>query len=176
MVSYSFESLSTVSPTNAHLFFVAHEGDAVEVLRLLREYPATVNMMYSRDFGIMVVRGYALDIAAAEGHLECVKVLMDFGANQLQPEPDFGQLAIHRAASNGHLDIVKYLLEKGAPILEPDQQGQTSLHFAAEHGRTEVCKFLLDHGARPSLAVKYRGKTPKMWAEMGGHFDCAAVL
>ena len=75
-----------------------------------------------------------------------------------------------------HLDIVQYLLEKGAHILQPDGMGQTVLHFAAEHGHTEVCKFLLDRGAKPSLTVKYKWMTPKMWAERGGHYECAAIL
>lgn len=124
----------------------------------------------------MMTHCSALEIAAAEGHLQCVKTLLACGADQLRPEPDFGLLPIHRAAEKGHLDIVQYLLEKGAHILQPDGMGQTVLHFAAEHGHTEVCKFLLDRGAKPSLTVKYKWMTPKMWAEMGGHYECAAIL
>ena len=85
---------------------------------------------------------------------------------------------IHDAAKNGNLALVQAGLEKGVDVNLKDAKSmqETPLHFAAEHGHTELCQFLLDNGARPSLTVRYRGKTPKVWAELGGHSECAAIL
>lgn len=104
----------------------AHQGNIAELRYYLEKYPAAVNMVYTRDFGIMSVSGYMLDIAASQGQLEAVKLLIAYGANLRLGDPDYGQLPIHRACDHGHLNVVKYLLEKGSPILEGDGMGQVS--------------------------------------------------
>ena len=104
----------------------AHTGNIVELRKYLAKYPSAVNMVYTRNFGIMTVSGYMLDIAASNGHLEAVKLLIANGADLLLGDPDYGQLPIHRACDNGHTEVVKYLLEKGSPILEGDGMGQVS--------------------------------------------------
>ena len=96
----------------------------------LEKYPIAVNMVHSRNFGFITVRGHALEKAAANGHLEAVKLLIGHGANLFKGDPTFGQLPIHRACEGGHIETVKYLLEKGSPILDGDGMGQTPLHFA----------------------------------------------
>lgn len=110
----------------ADMWNAAHEGNLAELRYYLEKYPATVNMVYSRNFGLMTVSGYAIDIAANRGHLEAVKLLVGYGANILQGDPDFGQLPIHRACECGYIHVVKYLLKKGSPILEGDGMGQVS--------------------------------------------------
>lgn len=110
----------------ADMWDAAHEGNVAELRYFLEKYPATVNMVYSRNFGLMTVSGYAIDIAANRGHLEAVKLLVGYGANILQGDPDFGQLPIHRACECGYIHVVKYLLKKGSPILEGDGMGQVS--------------------------------------------------
>ncbi len=102
----------------------AHTGNIAELRKYLAKYPSAVNMVYTRNFGIMTVSGYMLDIAASNGHLEAVKLLIANGADILLGDPDYGQLPIHRACDNGHTEVVKYLLEKGSPILEGDGMGQ----------------------------------------------------
>ena len=82
----------------------------------------------------MTVSGYMLDIAASNGHLEAVKLLIANGADLLLGDPDYGQLPIHRACDNGHTEVVKYLLEKGSPILEGDGMGQVSSVCRARRG------------------------------------------
>ena len=108
------------------MFHAAQEGNIAELRYYLEKYPATVNMVYSRNFGFMTVSGYALDSAAGQGELEAVKLLIGHGANLLAGDPDYGQLPIHRACEGGHIHVVKYLLEKGSPILEGDGMGQVS--------------------------------------------------
>eukprot|EP00571_Detonula_confervacea_P005627 CAMPEP_0172322346 /NCGR_PEP_ID=MMETSP1058-20130122/45653_1 /TAXON_ID=83371 /ORGANISM="Detonula confervacea, Strain CCMP 353" /LENGTH=213 /DNA_ID=CAMNT_0013038069 /DNA_START=42 /DNA_END=683 /DNA_ORIENTATION=+ len=151
----------------------ARDGDLVELRRLLKTYPLTINMIQTIGFGI---GGSALEGAASNGQVGSVKVLLDMGANQNQGDPQFGQLPLHRAAEAGHLETVKVLLERGGDILKPDGMGQTALHFAAEYGHTELARFMLENGAKPALDVLYYNKTPKDWALKGGHTACAALL
>ena len=49
------------------MFHAAQEGNIAELRYYLEKYPATVNMVYSRNFGFMTVSGYALDSAAGQG-------------------------------------------------------------------------------------------------------------
>lgn len=110
------------------------------------------------------------------GKLESVKILLEAGASVSIGDKAYNQLPIHRAAEFGDVEIVKLLLEHGSEIVIGDNMGQHPLHYAAEFGRYDMIKFLLENGAKPSLGVAYRGKTPKVWALMNGHDECAKLL
>ncbi|GGB19383.1 ankyrin repeat domain-containing protein [Puia dinghuensis] len=60
--------------------------------------------------------GLPLRNAAAEGHLEVVKLLLSRGANPNEPEPGIAPsgAALHSAVSGRHYVIVRLLLEHGA--------------------------------------------------------------
>lgn len=51
-----------------------------------------------------------LDLAASQGHVECVSTLMDYGAQQDLAQPGNLLTAIHRAAANGHSMCLQQLL------------------------------------------------------------------
>ena len=60
-----------------------------------------------------------LHVAASEGSLEIVKILVEEGqadsfANSIEEYP------IHQAAGNGHVDVVRYLHESGRSGYSPD--------------------------------------------------------
>ena len=54
--------------------------------------------------------------AAAKGHIEIVKLLLERGADPNLPEEGIAPYghALYAAASNGHFEIAKLLLEHGA--------------------------------------------------------------
>jgi ankyrin repeat protein len=56
----------------------------------------------------------ALHLAAGEGHLEIVKLLLEHGAD-VNAKTAY-ETALHLAAGEGHLEIVKLLLEHGADV------------------------------------------------------------
>ncbi|NII28518.1 ankyrin repeat domain-containing protein [Pseudoflavitalea sp. X16] len=60
--------------------------------------------------------GLPLRCAAAAGHIETVKLLLERGANPNEPEPEIAPWggALHAAIGGRHFDIVKLLLENGA--------------------------------------------------------------
>ncbi|MGN1309765.1 MAG: ankyrin repeat domain-containing protein, partial [Akkermansia sp.] len=88
----------------------------------------------------------ALLEAAREGNAECVRQLLDRGADIEAKDKD-GETALIRAAWYGKTEVVSLLLDRGADIEAKDKYGYTPLIKAAEEGKKEVVSLLLDRGA-----------------------------
>ncbi len=65
-----------------------------------------------------------LAIAANQGHLSMVELLLEAGA---EPATDTGQPAIHYALCGNRVEVVKLLIEKGAHLEAFDTSGNTAL-------------------------------------------------
>ena len=72
----------------------------------------------------------AVKVAAQNGHLEAVKLLVQHSADVNLASED-GYTAIMNAAQYGHVDTVKFLVEVGADIHKASPSGQTALSRAA---------------------------------------------
>jgi len=90
-------------------------------------------LAYCNDFRIrlLIKAGYpinepdydgrtCLHLAAAEGHLEMVKLLTELGAD-LAAVDSFGENAVTSASKGGHLEIVDWLLSNGSPRVQETQ-------------------------------------------------------
>jgi ankyrin repeat protein len=75
----------------------------------------------------------ALMRAAARGHVEIMRLLIDRGAD-VNAQSDGNQTALLNAADMGQFDAVKLLLEKGADVKHVDFTGGTALYHAVEFG------------------------------------------
>jgi len=98
-------------------------GDASRVKELLDHDASLVNRIpaYSGYYS-----GLPLRCAAAAGHLELVKLLLQRGANPNEPEPGIAPQggALHAAIGARHFAIAKLLLEAGAnPNAEVESSG-----------------------------------------------------
>ncbi|OGB83383.1 hypothetical protein A3F66_05890 [candidate division TM6 bacterium RIFCSPHIGHO2_12_FULL_32_22] len=83
--------------------------------------------------------GYtALIVAAQNGHIDIVRLLLDKGAGINAVDID-GRTALILAVLNGRLDIVKLLLNRGANI-DVSRIGRTALIVARRLGYTEIVK------------------------------------
>ncbi|GAB9475896.1 hypothetical protein Gpo141_00012972 [Globisporangium polare] len=125
----------------------AIEGDQLEIVRLLCENGASVDMLATKDTT-------ALHTAAAVGSTEVVEYLLDVQHADLQTRNSAGLTALLYAATAGHSHIVGVLIAHGAPVDEavdhsvnPELNGTTSVHFAALYGYVDVLETLLKHGA-----------------------------
>ncbi|XP_027175387.1 tankyrase-1 [Coffea eugenioides] len=112
----------------------------------------------------------ALHLTCLYGHLPCVQLLLERGAN-LEVKDEDGALPLHDACAGGYTDIVQLLLNSGnSPecvkrMLESvDLDGDTPLHHAARGEHMEAIRLLLASGASPNRENVY-GKTPRELAE-----------
>jgi ankyrin repeat protein len=82
-------------------------------------------------------------LAAWNGHLEIVKLLLEHGADVNAKMEGLGT-ALHLAASNGHLEIVKLLLENGADVNAKTEggYGETAVEIANRKGHMKVFGFI----------------------------------
>ena len=91
-------------------------------------------------------RNTPLIYAAANGHVEVVRVLLECGAN-VEKANAYQQTAIHGAAWYGYLEVCRLLLEWGAKLNPRDKWKATPLHDAARWGNLSVVKLLVEKGA-----------------------------
>jgi hypothetical protein len=123
-------------------------GQASELERLLAANPrklAITGGQWNRPL---------LHLAAGEGHLDCVNLLLRFGFEVDKRDSFDNATALHWAASGGHLDVVKRLLAAGAEVDgERDEHELGVIGWATcfRHVQTEVAEFLLARGAKPTI-------------------------
>jgi ankyrin repeat protein len=88
----------------------------------------------------------ALHMAAANGHLDCVSLLLDHKVS-VHARNGSEETPLILAAQGGHDDLVKKLLERGASIHDQNCMGYTPLMKACEYGHIRTVELLLKHGA-----------------------------
>ncbi len=69
--------------------------------------------------------------AAAMGHLEVARLLLERGAD-VNAKNKHGFTPLHFAAGIGHTDVAKLLLEHGADVNAKDEHGRTPADIARE--------------------------------------------
>ena len=113
--------------------------EKMNIARLLIERGARINVNSAGQ------NHTPLDLAAREGDLEMVELLVDNGANVNNYKP------LHLASERGHLEIVTYLIEHGANLNDPDIEirfdGLSPLHEAVRGGHFDVVEYLVEKGA-----------------------------
>lgn len=92
--------------------------------------------------------------AACEGHLECVKVLVEKGHLDVNGKDDLGSTSLFYAARNGHLSIVQWLLEQGADPTFKLESGISIQQAAAMSGNSEVLRLVLDDQKSVNAGMK----------------------
>lgn len=116
----------------------------------------------------------ALALAAAQGHVEMVRLLLGKGAD-LDARTKRLETPLFLAAAKGHHKIVALLVDSLAGINLPDYEGRAPLIAAAGAGHLETVKVLLDGGANPN-ATMGTGESPMLVAVQGDHLEIMKVL
>ena len=116
----------------------------------------------------------ALFMAAQNGHLEVVRLLIEAGADKAAAHST-GATAVFIAAQNGHLEVVRLLIEAGADKDAVKNNGGTALQIAAHNGHLEVVRFLLEAGADKD-AARTDGATALFMAYQNGHVEVVQLL
>ena len=117
----------------------------------------------------------AMEGAVYHGHTECVRLLIEHGADIHRHVFGHKNTALGWAAIWGHTEIVRLLLEAGADAGAQNSFGETPLHCAAEKGHVDIIRLLLDRDA-DIHAVDEQGNTPLHAAAARGREDALRVL
>ncbi|MEX2139977.1 MAG: ankyrin repeat domain-containing protein [Pirellulales bacterium] len=135
-------------------------GDLARVRELLDVDPSLVNR--SSDYvTYYACSGTPLRNAAAAGHLEIVKLLLDRGANPNQPEEGIAPHghALYSAVYNGHYEIAELLLARGAFPNPEVESSADALSIAIMNSDTKMIDLLTSHGAVWSIPVQLAGQS-----------------
>ena len=120
-------------------YFSYSNNFRIDIIRLLIEYGANVNLQDKDGYTALVFASY-------NGHTEAVKLLLANGA-----DPDLQdnnrRTALMYASHNGHIEIVKLLLAAGAKVNLQDDRDYTALYYANREGYIEIQKLLREAGA-----------------------------
>ena len=123
-----------------------------------------------------------LIIAARDGKLDFVKVLLRYEANieargtiKIDGIVSEGCTALWIAASNGHFDVVRLLIEQNAEVDGRTSSNSTPLRSAAFDGRLDIVSYLVESGADVN-ARNFRNSTPLIVTCRKGHQDVASYL
>ena len=117
---------------------------------------------------------YLTHAAAAFGSLECLKYLVDSGADLKLTTPT-GYSVIHWAAYGGWVDILEYLNAKKMLMTQTENSDQNALHIASARGHLNCAKYLIDCNLPLDRPAEYKW-TPLHFAIAYGHSHIAKYL
>ncbi len=119
---------------NAKLLAMAEAGKTVSIRSLLNK---------SCDVNTKDGKGWtALMLAATEGHIDTVQILLGKDADIDATNYESGCTALMLAAWHGHTAIVQALLNKGAKVNMKSDSGKTALMAAAFQGNIDIVMLL----------------------------------
>jgi len=125
-----------------------HIGELERVRELLDEDPTLANRV-SAYVTYYLGSGAPLKNAAAAGHLEIVKLLLEHGADPNLPEEGMAPHghALYSAAANGHYDVARLLLEHGAYPNPEVESSADALSRAISNADQRMIDLLCSYGA-----------------------------
>ena len=173
----------SVSDIVTNVYQAARDGssDLTDLLKRLKpEQRKTALETKTKDDSHFVT---PLIIAARNGHLNSVKILLSYeadiedrGTTKKGDEVIEGCTPLWAAASFGRLDVVKLLIEQNADVDGRTSSGSTPLRAAAYEGHLDVVRCLVESGADVNTRHYDDESTPLIVACYWGHVSVVPYL
>lgn len=155
--------------TDEALFWAAAHSDEEELVVMIGRAGNVNHKMKEMDGATPSI------VAATEGALECLKLLLATSGCEVNRADDFGLTPLHYAARGGHADCVQALLAVGADPRRTARDGVTPAHMAVESD--SVACLLLLRGAGASMdARQCEGVDVLHAARDAGATECERLL
>ncbi|CBI16206.3 ankyrin repeat-containing protein At5g02620 [Vitis vinifera] len=166
------ELLSKQNQSGETALYVAAEYGYVDVVREMIQYHDLSTA------SIKARNGYdAFHIAAKQGDLEVLKILMEALPGLSLTEDVSNTTALHTAANQGYIEVVNLLLESGSGVAAiAKSNGKTALHSAARKGHLEVIKALLEKEPGVATRIDKKGQTALHMAVKGQNLEVVEEL
>lgn len=152
--------------------YVAAEYGYVDLVRLLIDQcdVATASIKANNGFD-------ALHIAAKQGDLEILNVLMEAHPELSMTVDMSNTTALHTAAMQGNIEVMNYLLEIESSLASiARSNGKTALHSSARNGHVRVVKALLEKAPGISARIDKKGQTALHMAAKGQNHEVVEEL
>ena len=156
------------------LIIAARDGNLDFVKALLRYEANTEARGTIKDDGEVKEDCTALWVAAAKGHFDVVRLLIEQNAD-VDGRTSTNSTPLRAAAFDGRLDIVRYLVENRADVNARNDFNGTPLMVTCYKGHPNVATYLVKHGANINLQDN-EGSSCLHYASKGGHFQLACEL
>ena len=118
----------------------------------------------------------ALMYASMKGEVECVRLLIEAGAD-FERRDDYGLDPLIYAAKGGHVGCVRLLIELGASPNAEYYIDESPLFLASERRNVECVRLLIAANAKLDFRVdELNGFTALMQACEKGHVECVRLL
>lgn len=137
---FGFGGPDTPEQRDKKLRKAAKRGDAAEITRLL---DAGADINGAGGFWGNTALGWAAD----QGHIHCVRLLLDRGA-KIDATNSLGWSPLVNAIVSNHGDIVDLLLQKGTSITLKDGSGRTPLDNAVNYKMKDMAERLSKHATK----------------------------
>lgn len=140
------------------------------MIKILLEHGAAVNMQSGRD------KMTPIHLAAEDGDVECVRTLIEAGAD-VSTRNKKQQTPLHLAALSQCPELIELLLKHNANPNDTDTDGRTPLHSSIVKvtRSCECVKLLLDAGAEVNKPDVF-GYTPLHLAALNEFSHCVMLL
>ena len=109
-------------------------GDTSPITPICAAFTALLDRLFIRDWTNC-------------SHFQCIKLLIDKGANVNLPFGEFSGTPLILAIKKRQKNMISFLIEAGADVNGSDIDGTSPLMTAAEVDDVELAESLLDHGA-----------------------------
>ncbi|XP_050060962.1 ankyrin repeat domain-containing protein 6-like isoform X2 [Aphis gossypii] len=150
------------------LHYAASTGDSGSVAELLAAGSVDANAQDAVGYS-------AVQIAAAEGHLDVLRLLLRHDANVNLHDNLHGNTALHEASWKGYSKTVALLASSGSDLDRKNYGGSSALHLCCQNGHNQSCRELLLAGCDPDVQNNY-GDTPLHTSARYGHAGVLRIL